>query len=212
MKSDDLERLEESQEMQQLIHAAKEQYEQEKSVHPPVSYAAFAQKLRERQKDGKMKTKQESPERETFEVKGGKRSGISPWWLVAACLLGGIIGYGISTTSDRQEAGLERLAVADTVIVVRERVDTVYREVEVPSQPLVASRSTVKSKSTGLTKEHVKQSRKAVQKAEPAFISIEFLQQQQNLPDPNSECYAANGMTVAEGNYPFHLLATVPCK
>ena len=28
MKSDDLERLEESQEMQQLIHAAKEQYEQ----------------------------------------------------------------------------------------------------------------------------------------------------------------------------------------
>ena len=52
MKSDDLERLEESQEMQQLIHAAKEQYEQEKSVHPPVSYAAFAQKLRERQKDG----------------------------------------------------------------------------------------------------------------------------------------------------------------
>ena len=119
MKSDDLERLEESQEMQQLIHAAKEQYEQEKSVHPPVSYAAFAQNLRERQKDGKMKAKQEPPERETFEVKGGKRSGFSPWWLVAACLLGGIIGYGISTTSDRQEAGLERLAVADTVIVVR---------------------------------------------------------------------------------------------
>ena len=178
MKSDDLERLEESQEMQQLIHAAKEQYEQEKSVHPPVSYAAFAQKLRERQKDGKMKAKQELPERETFEVKGGKRSGISPWWLVAACLLGGIIGYGISTTSDRQEAGLERLAVADTVIVVRERVDTVYREVKVPSQPLVASRSMVKSQSTGLPKEHVKQSRKAVQKADPAFISIEFLQQQ----------------------------------
>lgn len=47
MKSDDLERLEESQEMQQLIHAAKEQYEQEKSVHPPVAYAAFAQNLRE---------------------------------------------------------------------------------------------------------------------------------------------------------------------
>ena len=84
MKSDDLERLEESQEMQQLIHAAKEQYEQEKSVHPPVAYAAFAQNLRERQKDGKMKAKQEPPERETFEVKGGKRSGISPWWLVAA--------------------------------------------------------------------------------------------------------------------------------
>lgn len=82
MKSDDLERLEESQEMQQLIHAAKEQYEQEKSVHPPVAYAAFAQNLRERQKDGKMKAKQEPPERETFEVKGGKRSGFLPggWW------------------------------------------------------------------------------------------------------------------------------------
>ena len=32
MKSDDLERLEESQEMQQLIRSAKEQYEQEKSA------------------------------------------------------------------------------------------------------------------------------------------------------------------------------------
>ena len=106
MKSDDLERLEESQEMQQLIHAAKEQYEQEKSVHPPVSYAAFAQKLRERQKDGKMKAKQELPERETFEVKGGKRSGISPWWLVAACLLGGIIGYGRSRSAFSGRQGL----------------------------------------------------------------------------------------------------------
>ena len=34
MKSDDLERLEESQEMQQLIRSAKEQYEQEKSAQP----------------------------------------------------------------------------------------------------------------------------------------------------------------------------------
>ena len=57
MKSDDLERLEESQEMQQLIHAAKEQYEQEKSVHPPVAYAAFAQNLRERQKRSRNRPK-----------------------------------------------------------------------------------------------------------------------------------------------------------
>lgn len=82
MKSDDLERLEESQEMQQLIHAAKEQYEQEKSVHPPVAYAAFAQNLRERQKDGKMKAKQEPPERETFEVKVESAQEFLPggWW------------------------------------------------------------------------------------------------------------------------------------
>lgn len=46
--------------------------------------------------------------------------------------------------------------------------------------------------------------------AEPSFISIEFLQQQQNLSDPDSECYAANGMTIAEGNYPFHLLMAIP--
>ena len=105
MKSDDLERLEESQEMKQLIRSAKEQYEQEKSAQPPVPYSVFARTLKERQKGEKMEVKQKPPERETFEVKGGKRSGISPWWLVAACLLGGIIGYGISTTSDRQEAG-----------------------------------------------------------------------------------------------------------
>ena len=35
MKSDDLERLEESQEMKQLIRSAKEQYEQEKSPDYP---------------------------------------------------------------------------------------------------------------------------------------------------------------------------------
>ena len=41
MKSDDLERLEESQEMQQLIRSAKEQYEQEKSAQPPVPYSCL---------------------------------------------------------------------------------------------------------------------------------------------------------------------------
>ena len=50
MKSDDLERLEESQEMQQLIRSAKEQYEQEKSAQPPVPYSVFARTLKERQK------------------------------------------------------------------------------------------------------------------------------------------------------------------
>ena len=143
--------------------------------------------------------------------KYGKRSGISPWWLVAACLLGCIIGYGVSNTSDSRETDTDRLAVTDTVIIVHERVDTVYREVKVPSQSLVASQAAPRSKDTKLPGERVKPDR-IERESEPAFISIEFLQQQRNLPDPDSECYAANGMTVAEGNYPFHLLATVPCK
>ena len=41
MKSDDLERLEESQEMKQLIRSAKERYEQEKSAQPPVPYSVL---------------------------------------------------------------------------------------------------------------------------------------------------------------------------
>ena len=97
------------------------------------------------------------------------------------------------------------------MIIVHERVDTVYREVKVPSQSLVASQAAPRSKDTKLPGERVKSDR-IERESEPAFISIEFLQQQRNLPDPDSECYAANGMTVAEGNYPFHLLATVPCK
>lgn len=143
--------------------------------------------------------------------KYGKRSEISPWWLVAACLLGCIIGYGVSNTPDSRETDTDRLAVTDTVIIVHERVDTVYREVKVPSQSLVASQAAPRSKDTKLPGERVKPDR-IERESEPAFISIEFLQQQRNLPDPDSECYAANGMTVAEGNYPFHLLATVPCK
>ena len=181
MKSDDLERLEESQEMKQLIRSAKERYEQEKSAQPPVPYSVFARTLKERQKGEKMEVKQKPFGRGVLgeKHKYGKRSEISPWWLVAACLLGCIIGYGVSNTPDSRETDTDRLAVTDTVIIVHERVDTVYRE---------------------------------ERESEPAFISIEFLQQQRNLPDPDSECYAANGMTVAEGNYPFHLLATVPCK
>ena len=201
MKSDDLERLEESQEMKQLIRSAKERYEQEKSAQPPVPYSVFARTLKERQKGEKMEVKQ----------KYGKRSEISPWWLVAACLLGCIIGYGVSNTPDSRETDTDRLAVTDTVIIVHERVDTVYREVKVPSQSLVASQAAPRSKDTKLPGERVKPDR-IERESEPAFISIEFLQQQRNLPDPDSECYAANGMTVAEGNYPFHLLATVPCK
>lgn len=213
MKSDDLERLEESQEMQQLIRSAKEQYEREKSAQPPVSYSTFAQTLREKQKGENKEVKQKPFDRDMLGEKQnyGRRSGISPWWLVAACLLGCIIGYGFSNTSDGPETDIDRLAVTDTVIIVRERVDTVYREVKVPSKPLVASQAS-QNMNTKLPKERVKSDRMIVQEAEPAFISIEFLQQQRNLPDPDSECYAANGMTVAEGNYPFHLLATVPCK
>ncbi len=173
MKSDDLERLEESQEIQQLIRSAKEQYEREKSLRPPVSYSTFKQVIKNK-------------------PKSGKRPGISPWWLAAACLLGCVIGYGFSAASGGYKAEPEKLAVVtDTVVVVRERVDTVYREL--PKK-----------------REHVTQNRKVVKEAAPSFISIEFLQQQQNLPDPDSECYAANGMTIAEGNYPLHLLTTIP--
>ena len=41
MKNDDLERLEKSQDVQQLIHFAKEQYEQEKSEHTPADFSSL---------------------------------------------------------------------------------------------------------------------------------------------------------------------------
>ena len=173
MKSDDLERLEKSQEIQQMIRSVKEQYEREKLLCPPVSYSTLEQAIKNKSKSG-------------------RRSGISPWWLAAACLLGCVIGYGFSAVSDGHKAEPDKLAVVtDTVVVVCERVDTVYREL--PKKH-----------------EYVIQSRKVVKEAEPSFISIEFLQQQQNLPDLDSECYAVNGMTIAEGNYPFHMLTTIP--
>ena len=61
-------------------------------------------------------------------------------------------------------------------------------------------------------KKHARQSEAISERSESDFISSALLQQAMTLPDPDSECYAANGMTVAESNYPFHMLATIPCK
>ena len=169
MKIDDLERLEKSQDVQQLIHFAKEQYEQEKSEHTPADFSSLMQAVRKNQKK-RMRLK------------------VSPWWLTAACLLGWTI---------------------DTVVVIHERVDTVYREVHLKS--LVATSNAAKSKSAS-PKKHARQSEAISERSESDFISSALLQQAMTLPDPDSECYAANGMTVAESNYPFHMLATIPCK
>lgn len=197
MKKDDLERLEESKEMQRLLRFAKEQYEQEKSENAPVPFSSLKQAIRKNQRSGSIKPR------------------VTPWWLAAACLLGWIIGYGFSGESNAQP---DRLATTDTVVIVRERVDTIYREVQ--PKTLIAAKtakrvSNANAVSPGkhTTREkHTTRNEKFAEQAEPDYISSVLLQQRMNMPDPESECYAANGMTVAENNYPFHLLSAVPCK
>ena len=103
----------------------------------------------------------------------------------------------------------QNYTMLDTVVVIHERVDTVYREVHLKS--LVATSNAAKSKSAS-PKKHARQSEAISERSESDFISSALLQQAMTLPDPDSECYAANGMTVAESNYPFHMLATIPCK
>ena len=174
MKNDDLERLEKSQDVQQLIHFAKEQYEQEKSEHTPADFSSLMQAVRKNQKK-RMRLK------------------VSPWWLTAACLLGWTIGYGFPGGSNTQSDQIAVVTtVIDTVVVIHERV-------------------AAKSKSAS-PKKHARQSEAISERSESDFISSALLQQAMTLPDPDSECYAANGMTVAESNYPFHMLATIPCK
>ena len=135
---------------------------------------------------------------------------VSPWWLTAACLLGWTIGYGFPGGSNTQSDQIAVVTtVIDTVVVIHERVDTVYREVHLKS--LVATSNAAKSKSAS-PKKHARQSEAISERSESDFISSALLQQAMTLPDPDSECYAANGMTVAESNYPFHMLATIPCK
>lgn len=213
MKNDDLERLEESKEVQQMIRFAKEQYEKEKAEHAPADFSAMMQSIHHNRKEAKMKR------------------GISPWWLVAACLMGCVIGYAFSASGEISLNETERLAVTDTVVVIRERVDTVYKEVK--PKVLIAQKSSsatkhdsqdggVKKSST--TAESLIPKRSTThgqtttngqtatpkQTAAPVNISPEFMQQQMSMPDPDSECYAANGMTVADDNYPLHLLVTIP--
>lgn len=187
MKKDDLDQLERSQEMQQLVHFSKEQYEREKSANAPVPFSDLMQAVRKRKKD-KAKSK------------------ITPWWLAAACLLGWIVGYGFSFKGGAQP---DKLAVADTLIIRSERVDTItiYREVQ--SESLVAAENLTKAMNS---KKEEAQKEKMQNAEEPVIISLALMQQELNLPDPENECYAANGMSVKEDNYPFHLLASVPCK
>lgn len=213
MKNDDLERLEESKEVQQIIRFAKEQYEQEKAEHAPADFSAMMQSIHHNRKEKKMKR------------------GISPWWLVAACLMGCIIGYAFSASGEISLNETERLAVTDTVVVIRERVDTVYKEVK--PKVLIAQKSSSETKhdsQDGGVKKSLTTAKSLIQKrttthgqtttngqtttpkqtTTPVNISPEFMQQQMSMPDPDSECYAANGMTVAEDNYPLHLLVTIP--
>lgn len=192
MKNDDLERLEKSKEVQQLIRFAKEQYEQEKAEHAPADFSAMMQNIHRNTKEKKMKR------------------GISPWWLAAACLMGCIIGYAFSASGEISPNETERLAVTDTVVVIRERVDTVYKEVK-PKVLIVQKKSSATAKPvTPKPSTTDGQTTTPKQTAAPVNISPEFMQQQMSMPDPDSECYAANGMTVADDNYPLHLLVTIP--
>lgn len=192
MKNDDLERLEESKEVQQMIRFAKEQYEKEKAEHAPADFSDIMQSIHCNRKEAKMKR------------------GISPWWLVAACLMGCVIGYAFSASGEISFNETERLAVTDTVVVIRERVDTVYKEVK--PQVLIAQKSSSATTKPVTPKPSTTHGQTATheQTAAPVNISPEFMQQQMSMPDPDSECYAANGMTVAEDNYPLHLLVTIP--
>ena len=189
MKNDDLERLEESQEIQRLIRSAKKQYEQEKVDYSPVSFSFVMESIREKQNQK-------------------KKLRISPWWLTAACLLGWIIGYAFSGGQESQPDN--RLANTDTVIVVHEKIDTVYQKVETqPTKVLTATQNVEKLVSS---KKVATQNEKTNRQAVPVLISPEFLQPQMSMPDPESDCYAANGMTVDEDNYPIHLLMTVQSR
>lgn len=162
MKNDDLERLEKSQDVQQLIHFAKEQYEQEKSEHTPADFSSLMQAVRKNQKK-RMRLK------------------VSPWWLTAACLLGWTIDRlpgGSNTQSDRLPVVT---TVIDTVVVIHERVDTVYREVHLKS--LVATSNAAKSKSAS-PKKHARQSEAISERSESDFISSALLQQAMNFTRP----------------------------
>jgi len=172
MKEDDLNRLEHSDEVKRIVDASKVLYDKDKSANTPRSF------------DSLMK---EIDRREGTPVKVG----ISPWWLVAACFIGLLIGWNFPFDKAPKS---DKLAVNDTVYITEKHTDTIYQQVQVERKVLQRKE-----------REGVAIARQVV----PQTVTPPAMCNEISLPDLKSIRPATSGRSLAQENFPIHLLVSL---
>ena len=172
MKEDDLNRLEHSDDVKRIVDTSKVLYDKDKSANTPRSFDSLMKEINRR------------------EGTPGKVV-ISPWWLVAACLIGVLIGWNFPFEDTPKN---EELALNDTVYITEKHTDTIYRQVQVERKAFQRKER----------KEEVSARQMEAQTITPPVVRNEM-----SLPDLKSIRPATSGRSLAQENFPIHLLVSL---
>jgi len=172
MKEDDLNKLEESKGVKHILETSKALYDKDKAGSVPRSFDSLMQQIDQRGQTS-------------------RRVGISPWWLVAACLIGLLIGWNFPFENAPKD---DKLAVNDTVVVTEKHTDTIYQQVQVA----------VKTLERKERREVVSPQTIQAQKVVAPVMTTEI-----PLPDPRNSRPATAGRSLSQEDFPVHLLVSL---
>ncbi|WP_321519629.1 hypothetical protein [uncultured Bacteroides sp.] len=172
MKEDDLNKLEESKGVKQILETSKALYDKDKAGNAPRSFDSLMKQIDQRG--------------QTF-----RKMVISPWWLVAACLIGLLIGWNFPFENASKD---DKLAVNDTVVVTEKHTDTIYQQVQVAVKTLERKERRV------VVSPQTIQAQKVVAPVMTTEIP---------LPDPRNSRPATAGRSLSQEDFPVHLLVSL---
>ena len=172
MKEDELTKLEESRDVKQILETSKALYDKDKAGNTLRSFDSLMKQIDQRGQTS-------------------RRVGISPWWLVAACLIGLLIGWNFPFENAPKD---DKLAVNDTVVVTEKHTDTIYQQVQVA----------VKTLDRKERREVVSPQTMQAQKVVAPVMTTEI-----PLPDPRNSRPATAGRSLSQEDFPVHLLVSL---
>jgi len=172
MKEDELTKLEESRDVKQILETSKALYDKDKAGNTLRSFDSLMKQIDQRGQTS-------------------RRVGISPWWLVAACLIGLLIGWNLPFDNAPKD---DKLAVNDTVVVTEKHTDTIYQQVQVA----------VKTLDRKERREVVSPQTMQAQKVVAPVMTTEI-----PLPDPRNSRPATAGRSLSQEDFPVHLLVSL---
>lgn len=172
MKEDELTKLEESRDVKRILETSKDLYDKDKAGNAPRSFDSLIKQIEQREG-------------------ASQKMAISPWWLVAACLIGLLIGWNFPFEEAPKS---EKLAVNDTVVVTEKHTDTIYQQVQVAAKTLERKER----------RETVSPQIMQAQKVVAPVMTTEI-----PLPDPRNSRPATAGRSLSQEDFPVHLLVSL---